>query len=145
MTSYRVSYGSAVDTTPGNADRLSRILFREFIAWLAPLLRRAGRFLFAEALRGVIAAAALGFAVLVALFGASYFFDFVVELLDHALPHWAALLITATGMLIPAALAALFALWQVSRMRTVRTTAAATAQAGAWLREFTRTRSTDRG
>ncbi|GAB0106931.1 hypothetical protein JMUB6875_59210 [Nocardia sp. JMUB6875] len=91
-----------------------------FIAWLAPELRRLGKFIVAELARGAFVLAALGFAAIAALGGAVYFLNFLTEALAQWMPHWAALLTTAATLLIPAGLAALLALWQFSRMRTVR-------------------------
>ncbi|MEV6768505.1 phage holin family protein [Nocardia sp. NPDC051030] len=136
MASYHNSYGTAVEVPPGTFERAIRYLLAEFSAWLGPRLHRAGKFLFAELVRGLIAAAMLGFAAIAAIYGTIYFFSFLVELLSQWMPHWAALLTTSSIMLVPAAIAALIGVWQIFKMRSVRTTAAVAAQAGGAIRAF---------
>ncbi|WP_067813128.1 phage holin family protein [Nocardia inohanensis] len=138
MASYRNGYSTAVDTRPGAFERLLRHLGAQLMAWLGPKVERAARLLFKEFVRGAIAVAALVFAVIAAAYGLAYFFSFLVDLLDMRLPHWAALLITAAGMLIPAGIAALLALWQLYKMRTVRATVAGAAYAGTTARTYLR-------
>lgn len=101
-------------------------------------LHRAGKLFLAELVRGVIALAALGFALTAAAYGTVYFFRFLTELLAQWMPRWAALLTTSGLMLIPAGLAALFGLRQLHRMRSVRATATFAAQASSATRAFVR-------
>lgn len=138
MASYQSGYSTTVELRPGAFERLLRYAGALLLAWLGPKVEKAARFLFKEFVRGAVAAAALVFAVIAAAYGLAYFFSFLVDVLDMRLPHWAALLITAGGMLIPAGLAALFALWQLYKMRTVRATVAGAAYAGVTARTFIR-------
>ncbi|MFB7716993.1 phage holin family protein [Nocardia sp. NPDC056100] len=130
MAGDQTSYRTAIAARPSEPERILRLLLAEFTAWAGPTLYRAGKFALAELARGVIALAALGFAVVAAAYGIVYFFRFLTELLANWMPHWAALLTTSTLMLIPAGLAALFGLWQIYRMRSVRATVTAAVRAG---------------
>lgn len=138
MASNQTSYRTAVDVPPSPFERAVKQLLAEFTAWLAPRMQRAGRIVLAELLRAVIAAAALGFALVAAIYGTIYFFSFLVEVLGQWMPHWAALGVTSAIMLVPAGLAALVGLWQIFKMRSVRVAASAAVGAGTALRGFTR-------
>ncbi|MFJ4649941.1 phage holin family protein [Nocardia sp. NPDC088792] len=146
MASYESGYRTAVEVRPGQFEQLLRLLLETALEWLRPRLERAARFLFAEVLRGVIVLAALGFALAAAAYGTIYFFAFLVELLSQWMPHWAALLTTSATMLVPAGCAALLGLWQLAKLRTVRTAVAGAAYLSAatqtWLRR-TRTAADD--
>lgn len=138
MASYQPTYTTTVEIRPSSFERMVRYLLAQLSAWLRPRLHRAGKFLLAELVRGVIATVALGFALVAAIYGLSYFFSFLTEVLTRWMPHWAALLIIATAMLAPAGIAALIGVWQLYKMRTVRATALVTAQAGAVIWTLTR-------
>ncbi|MFE3189646.1 phage holin family protein [Nocardia sp. NPDC059240] len=120
MAVHNHTYDSAIELRPNPVERLLRHLVSRFAAWAGPKLRAAGKFVLTELIRGVIAAALLGFALVAAIYGASYFIDFLIGVLDTRLPHWASLLITATALLIPAGAATLLGLWQLSTMKTAR-------------------------
>ncbi|MCU1647021.1 MAG: phage holin family protein [Nocardia sp.] len=134
MATDQAGYSTAIEPQPSPIEQIVRILLAELSAWLGPRLYRAGKFLAAEVARGVIALAALSFALIAAIYGTIYFFRFLTELFAQWMPNWAALLTTSALMLIPAGIAALFGIWQIYRMRTVRATASAATVAGsaAW-------------
>ncbi|WP_067573102.1 phage holin family protein [Nocardia acidivorans] len=136
MTGDQTDYGTAIEPQPGQFEQFPRLLFAEFAAWAGPRLHRAGKLLRAEFIRGVIGLAALGFALIAAAYGTVYFLRFLTELLTRWMPRWAALLSTSGLLLIPAAVAALFGLWQLHRLRSVRVTAAVAVRAGSAARSF---------
>ncbi|WP_327145068.1 phage holin family protein [Nocardia sp. NBC_01327] len=138
MATDHSGYSTALEPQPSPIEQIVRILLAELSAWLGPRLYRAGKFLAAEVARGVIALTALGFALIAAAYGTVYFFRFLTELFAQWMPNWAALLTTSALMLIPAGIAAIFGIWQVYRMRTVRATASAAAAASHAARSFAR-------
>lgn len=130
MANYDHYYGTAVDVRPSPVERALHWAIAKFTAWAGPKLRKAGKFLFAEFVRGAIALAFLGFALAAGIYGAFYLLDFLVDVIDNWVPHWAALGIISAVLLVPAGIAALIGLWQVSKMKTVRTGVAVVVQFG---------------
>ncbi|WP_067546279.1 hypothetical protein [Nocardia crassostreae] len=120
MASYNQFYGSEIDLRPTPVERLLRYATARLSAWAGPKLRKAGRFLFAELVRGVVALAFLGFALAAAIYGIVYFLGSVTDLLGTWMPHWGALAIVSAALLIPAGIAEAIGLWQVSKMRLMR-------------------------
>lgn len=136
MAGEQTGDNTAIEPQPGQFEQITRQLLAEFTAWAGPRLHRAGKFFIAELVRGAIALAALSFALIAATYGTVYFFRFLTELLAQWMPRWAALLSTSGLMLIPAGIAAVFGLWQLYRMRSVRATATAATRANSAARTF---------
>lgn len=138
MADYNHYYGTAVDVRPSPVERALAWLIAQITAWAEPKLRKIGKFFFAELVRGSIALAFLGFALVAAIYGGFYLLDFTVETLSNWLPHWVSVGIVASVLLVPAGIAAVIGLWQVAKMKTVRTGVAILAQFAAVLWTLTR-------